>query len=107
MLRTGISRESYEEKLKEIRFRMYKQCLDRLGDIESECALVAHHEVDADENRIAELEKGNTVHINGMSNLTTLLGVNVVRPLLAVRKSELVDFAERARVCYIQDSTLK
>ena len=57
MLRSGISRESYEEKSKEIRFRMYKQCLDRLGDIESKCALVAHHEDDADDNRIAELGK--------------------------------------------------
>ena len=44
---------------------MYKQCLNRLGDIESGCALVAHHENDADENRIAELGKGNIVHING------------------------------------------
>ena len=55
----------------------------------------------------AELEKGNNMHINGMTNLSTLLGVYVVRPLLAVRKSDLVDFAERARVCYMQDSTLK
>ena len=47
------------------------------------------------------------MYINGMSNLTTLLGVNVFRPLLAVRNSDLVDFAERARVCYIQDSTPK
>ena len=106
-LRTGISRESYEEKSKEIRFRMYKQRLDRLGDIESGCALVAHHEDDADENRIAELRKGNIVHINAMSRLSTLLRVNVVRPLLAMRKSDLVDFAERARVCYMQDSTPK
>ena len=51
----------------------------------------------ADENRIAELGKGNIVHINGMSSLTTLLDVNVVRPLLAMRKSDLVDFAEHAR----------
>ena len=86
---------------------MYKRFLNRLGDIESGCALVAHHEYDADENRIAEFGKCNIVHINQMSNLTTLLGVNVVRPLLAVRKSDLVDFAERARVYYLQDSTHK
>ena len=89
VLRTGISRESYDEKSKEIRFRMYKQCLDRLDDIESSCAVVAHHEDDRDDNRIAELGKGNSVHINGMSNLSSLLGVFVVRPLLAVRKSDL------------------
>ena len=43
VLRTVISRVCYGEKLKVIRFRMYKECLDRLGDIESGCALVAHH----------------------------------------------------------------
>jgi len=92
VLRTSISRESYDEKSKEFRFRIYQQCLDRLGDIESGCALVAHHEDDANKNRSAELGTGNIVHINGMSNLSTLLGVYVVRPLLAVWNSDLVHF---------------
>ena len=38
-----ISRVYYDEKLKVIRFRVYKHSLDRMGDIESGCALVAHH----------------------------------------------------------------
>ena len=54
---------------------MYRQCLNRLGDIEAGCALVAHHENDEDENCLAQLEKDNVVRINGMSNLSTLLGV--------------------------------
>ncbi|CAJ1332170.1 unnamed protein product, partial [Effrenium voratum] len=105
-LRTGISRERYEEKSKEIRFRMYQLCLQRLG-VSKGAALVAHHEDDADENRLAELGKGNIVHINGMAASGETLNVTVVRPLLKVRKQELLDFADQAQVCYMQDSTPK
>ena len=38
MLPTGISRESYDEKSNDIHFRMFMQCLNRLGDIKSGCA---------------------------------------------------------------------
>mmetsp|Transcript_12354 Transcript_12354/g.35038 ORF Transcript_12354/g.35038 Transcript_12354/m.35038 type:complete len:783 (+) Transcript_12354:43-2391(+) len=107
-LRTGISRERYEEKSKELRFRMYERCLVQLGvGAGGGAALVAHHQDDADENRLAELGKGNILHIDGMSMRGVMLGVEVVRPLLLVRKAELLDFAEAASVCYMQDSTPK
>ena len=98
----GVLRTEYHmtvmKKSRKDLFSDVQKGLDRLGDIESGCALVAHHEVDEDVNRVAELRKSNIVHINGMSSLNTLLGVNVVRPLLAVRKWVLVDFTERVRV---------
>lgn len=101
-IRTGISRERYEEKSKQIRFRMYELCLQRLG-VSKGAALVAHHEDDADENRLAELGKGNIVHINGMLATGITLNVTVLRPLLKVRKGELIAFADLAHVCYMQD----
>lgn len=105
-LRTGISRDRYEEKSKELRFRMYSRCLAHLG-VADDCgaALVAHHQDDADENRLAELGKGNILHIDGMSPTSAMLGVEVVRPLLSVRKAELIKFADEAGVCYMRDST--
>jgi len=107
-LRTGISRERYEEKSKELRFRMYERCLVHLGvGAEGGAALVAHHQDDADENRLAELGKGNVLHIDGMSMRGVMIGVEVVRPLLSVRKAELLAFAGAAAVCYMQDSTPK
>lgn len=105
-VRTGISRERYEEKSKEIRFRMYSKCIDRLN-VQRGVALVVHHQDDADENRLAELGKGNILHIDGMSSSSRMLGVEVVRPLLAVRKAELLAFAQQAHVCYMLDSTPK
>ena len=101
-IRTGISRERYEEKSKQIRFRMYELCLQKLG-LSKGAALVAHHEDDADENRLAELGKGNIVHINGMLAAGSTLNVTVLRPLLKVRKGELIAFADLAHVCYMQD----
>ena len=101
-LRTGISRERYEEKSKQLRFRMYQLCLQHLG-VAKGAALVAHHEDDADENRLAELGKGNIVHINGMSATGSTLDVTVLRPLLKVRKNQLIGFADLAQVCYMQD----
>mmetsp|Transcript_36427 Transcript_36427/g.65440 ORF Transcript_36427/g.65440 Transcript_36427/m.65440 type:complete len:793 (-) Transcript_36427:107-2485(-) len=107
-LRTGISRERYEEKSKELRFRMYRQCFAQLGvSAECGCALVAHHQDDADENRLAELGKSNILHIDGMSLRGTMLNVEVIRPLLSVRKADLIAFADAAAVCYMQDSTPK
>jgi len=105
-LRTGISRERYEEKSKELRFRMYSRCLSHL-QTQRGVAFVAHHQDDADENRLAELGKGNILHIDGMSRSSEMLGVEVVRPLLGVRKDELIEFASAAGVCYMQDSTPK
>lgn len=105
-LRTGITRDRYEEKSKELRFRMYARCLAHMGVAEGcGAALVAHHQDDADENRLAELGKGNIVHIDGMSQRGAMLGVEVVRPLLGVRKAELIAFADEAGVCYMRDST--
>ena len=107
-LRTGISRERYEEKSKQIRFRMYSRCLEHLGiEATRGAALVAHHEDDADENRLAELGKGNIIHIDGMLPSSVTQGVTVIRPLLKVRKAELISFADIAALCYMQDSTPK
>ncbi|CAE7416742.1 tilS/hprT [Symbiodinium necroappetens] len=107
-LRTGISRERYEEKSKQIRFRMYSRCFEHLGvPFERGATLVAHHEDDADENRLAELGKGNIIHIDGMLPSSTTQGVTVIRPFLKVRKAELIGFADLAALCYMQDSTPK
>jgi len=73
--------------------------------VQSGAALVAHHQDDADENRLAELGKGNILHIDGMAMSSTMFGVEVIRPLLPVRKAALIAFADAAPICYMQDST--
>eukprot|EP00928_Gymnodinium_smaydae_P095659 TRINITY_DN8267_c0_g3_i1.p1 TRINITY_DN8267_c0_g3~~TRINITY_DN8267_c0_g3_i1.p1 ORF type:complete len:790 (-),score=102.97 TRINITY_DN8267_c0_g3_i1:6-2375(-) len=105
-IKTGISRVDYECKTKEIRFRMYERCFAQLGVAsEKGAALVAHHQDDVDENRLAELGKSNILNIDGMVASSMMLGVEVIRPLLAVRKAQLVAFADEVKACYMRDST--
>lgn len=56
--------------------------------------------------RCIQPTEGNIVHINGMSATGTTAGVTVLRPLLKVRKSELIAFADLAHVCYMQDTMM-
>eukprot|EP00040_Diaphanoeca_grandis_P030343 m.179233 g.179233 ORF g.179233 m.179233 type:complete len:827 (-) comp31964_c0_seq1:91-2571(-) len=108
-LRTGVSRERYEDVTKRIRFRMYEQALAL--QIEAEptrnigLVVLGHHMDDADENRLAELGKGNLIRINGMEILSDCFGVTMYRPLLQERKKAMFDFADVTNMPYMVDST--
>ena len=67
--------------------------------------VMGHHNDDADENRLAELGKGNLVEIDGMSTLSACFGVGLYRPLLDHRKALMFDFADAAMFPYMVDST--
>jgi len=85
---------------------MYERCLIHIGvDKSMGAALVAHHQDDVDENRLAELGKGNILNIDGMTVSSQMLGIEVIRPLLFARKQQFIDFADCADVCYMRDST--
>ena len=104
--KTGISRERYESVTKKIRFRMYEVlaadvgCLDRTAYV-----VIGHHMDDTDENRLAELGKGNVVNVNGMHTISKCLGMTVYRPLLGLRKAAMIAFANAALLPYMADST--
>ncbi len=61
-VKTGLSRERYEEVTKDIRFKKYEECFDAMGTT-SNCVIIGHHQDDVDENRITELGKGTLVSI--------------------------------------------
>eukprot|EP00035_Acanthoeca_spectabilis_P027984 m.468711 g.468711 ORF g.468711 m.468711 type:complete len:755 (-) comp27774_c0_seq1:941-3205(-) len=106
--RTGISRERYEDVTKQIRFRMYRLGLDMMtqgADDGRQLVVLGHHADDADENRLAELGKGNVVNVDGMAVLSKCMGVVQYRPLLAIRKQAMYDLAEASRIPFMADST--
>ena len=56
-LKTGLSRDRYEDVTKDIRFRMYERCFElcskvKGGDKSFNCVMLGHHQDDVDENRI-------------------------------------------------------
>ena len=105
-VRTGISRDRYEDVTKRIRFQMYKAVTQLpVRKHLQPMVVMGHHEDDTDENRLAELGKGNIVNVNGMDKISECLGVAVLRPLLALRKQAMYEYAALVCLPYMADST--
>ncbi|KAF4654061.1 hypothetical protein FOL47_010160 [Perkinsus chesapeaki] len=121
-LKTGIDRMNYEKKTRDIRFSMYAKAHKLAwaaaglpeGSRTQPVVVVGHHMDDVDENRLAELGKGNLLNINGMvmnadgTDDDEIGNVCQVRPLLlSTRKEELIACASRHNIPYMVDSTPK
>ena len=123
-VRTGVSRERYEEVTKRLRFCMYKRALadassaagrsaggaeeidgGAIAEERVEMVVIGHHMDDADENRLAELGKSNIVQVDGMERVSQCLGVTVLRPLLQLRKDAMFKLADDVALPYMADST--
>jgi len=72
--------------------------------------IIGHHLDDVDENRIAELGKGNLIDIDGMNEGEGdgFQGITQLRPLCGtVRKSLIYKFAKKFYIPHMQNSTPK
>lgn len=66
--------------------------------------LVAHHLEDQAETFLMRLARGSGVDgLSAMSALTTMYDVTLVRPLLALSKTELLDYLKRRKQSYVND----
>ncbi len=105
-----IARDTFEEKTRDIRFCMYSKAF-RLGFDDSTHpvqVLIGHHIDDVDENRIAELGKGNLINIDGMAETSSFADVVQLRPLCTfVRKCTLRNFALSRGIPHMRNSTPK
>ena len=107
-----LTREAFEEYTRQIRFGMYRKAFSHYSkNDQSPHVLIGHHLDDIDENRIAELGKGNLINIDGMAEDDgddKPGGVVVLRPLCSViRKEQLIKFAEAFLVPHMHNSTPK
>lgn len=113
-----LSREAFEDYTRQIRFGMYRKAFDQYStNSENSPALVliGHHLDDIDENRIAELGKGNLINIDGMAeddgddgSSDKKRGVVVLRPLCSfIRKDQLRQFAQTFNIPHMRNSTPK
>ena len=63
-LKTGIDRAEYEDSSKRVRFRMYQAAARLAGYAAADpVVVIGHHIDDVDENRLAELGKGNLLRV--------------------------------------------
>ena len=109
-----ISRDQFEQYTRDIRFAMYQRAYRDFAGDGPAYVLIGHHLDDIDENRIAELGKGNLVNIDGMAeddsgeSGSCEKTVVVLRPLCNyIRKETIRRFAKNFQIPHMHNSTPK
>lgn len=103
-----VKREQMERHARELRYKLlYGYCEEHgIGDV-----YMGHHEDDQLETFAMRLVKGSTLFgLLGMrdvqpGNLSGMHAVDIARPLLAVRKSDIYGYARRAGVTWFEDES--
>jgi tRNA(Ile)-lysidine synthetase-like protein len=97
-------RELYENITKDIRLDMYKQVAN-LYDNKS-IILLGHNKDDCFENIITNISmKNNYENLSGISRLSVINDIAVWRPLLNVRKNDIIHFAMNIGIPFLKNST--
>ena len=110
----GITaRDEYEKEARKIRFDAYKACFSAFNGSDFKenptyGVMFGHHKDDIIENVISNLMKGcNIMEISGMKLESTIDMVHVWRPLLNLKKKEIINFAHQFNIPYMKDTTPK
>lgn len=100
-------RDLYEVATKEIRFDMYQQITRMFPDEKAETVvLLGHNKDDCFENIITNISmKNNYSNLSGTDEFATISGIGFWRPLLNIMKCDIIDFAHKINIPYLQDST--
>lgn len=100
-------RQLYESITKEIRMDMYKQTAQTLEYDMADCLIaMGHNKDDGFENIITNISlKNNYENLSGFARFSSIDSINFWRPLLAVRKHEIVSFAMRMNIPFLRNST--
>ena len=101
--RGSINRNIYENLTKKIKFGVYKSILQKYN---AENILLAHHKDDIIENIFTNFCRGdNFLNLSVIKEYSTILGVNIYRPLLNFYKDDIYDYAHYYEVPYFLDTT--
>ncbi len=98
-------RDIYEKITRDIRFDMYK----KVGELYSEkksIVLLGHNQDDCFENVITNIS--NRKHYDnlcGMALLSTIDNVQILRPLINIKKTEIIVFAIKMNIPFLKNST--
>lgn len=98
----------YEEITKSIRFNSYKYVSDRInnGIDGSISVILGHNKDDCLENIITNIKKQRGYdNLFGMNHTSVQNGITLIRPMLNIRKSDIIRFANKYSIPYLPDST--
>ena len=94
--------KNVEATCREIRYKFFKDLCVQFG---YDATLIAHHQDDLIETYLMQKERQNNPIFYGISAETMIYGVNVIRPLLDYKKSELQNICDENNVPYSIDKT--
>ena len=101
--RGSINRNIYENLTKKIKFGVYKSILQKYN---AENILLAHHKDDIIENIFTNFCRGdNFLNLSVIKEYSTILEVNIYRPLLNFYKDDIYNYAHYYEVPYFLDTT--
>lgn len=100
---TSDMRAQYEEHTRTIRFNLYKKAMN---DVPSIGVVLGHHKDDVIENVFFNVVKGRGIYgLEGMDVESEQDGVNIMRPLLPLRKSDNFVVSHTYGIPYFNNST--
>ncbi len=90
-----------QERARDARYRLL---VDHARAIKADALLTAHHADDQAETVLFRLLRGSGVAgLRGMDAMTSRDGVTIARPLIGVKKSELIAFAQARGAAFLED----
>jgi len=99
--RNSKNRTEYEELTKKIRFDLYNL-------FENRRIVLGHNRDDCLENIFSNLKKNRSYHnLLGMNKVSNINEVNIIRPILDIKKTEIIRCANILNIPYLYDSTPK
>jgi len=107
-IRNSKDRTEYEEMTKEIRFNLYKKVQDNsnFSSHNKIGVILGHHKGDLQENVFFNLMKGRTLtDLSVIKEVSEIMGVNILRPLLCHPKSDILTYAEKNNIPYFKNTT--
>jgi tRNA(Ile)-lysidine synthetase-like protein len=103
MNRESVEREFYEEETKNLRFRLYRYVINKFG-LEGTC--LGHHRDDIGENVMMNiLQSRDIIELKGMKDNKIMDGVNILRPMLEVKKDVVWAYGKANNISCFVDST--
>jgi tRNA(Ile)-lysidine synthetase-like protein len=103
MNRENVDRNFYEDESKKIRFSMYRYCVSKYG-LDGVC--LGHHRDDIGENVMMNiLTSRDAIDLKGMEKEKIMFNVNIIRPLLDVKKNVVWAYGRDKTIPCFKDST--
>jgi tRNA(Ile)-lysidine synthetase-like protein len=102
--RGQVDTSLYETETKKIRFGLYRHAMN-VYNVRG--VILGHHRGDIDENIVMNLLRNghDILGLSGMTDIQSIDGVNICRPLLPHPKSDIYDGAHKYQVPYLKDTT--